>query len=151
MLGLLCLTPYIVACGKAEPNQEESVQDGGLPDGSLIENPNQERSHEGTNDGGNDGGNPEVTVEAPVEKDPEITCTDPFTWPVPKETISVPTSDAWKGELTLPNEPFASFGIETAPRWVKFTILLRDPTKVYFQNSQKFEYHYDFASQHLPP
>ena len=37
------------------------------------------------------------------------------------------------------------------PRWVKFTILLCDPTKVYFQDGRVHPFHHGFASQRLNP
>jgi hypothetical protein len=35
--------------------------------------------------------------------------------------------------------------------WIKFTILLADPTRVWFQNSSKYLLHYDWASLRLAP
>ncbi|MDA1277226.1 MAG: hypothetical protein O2960_24710 [Verrucomicrobia bacterium] len=36
-------------------------------------------------------------------------------------------------------------------RWVKFAIVLDEPTRVYFQNSTRHPFHYDFAVQRLEP
>ena len=35
-------------------------------------------------------------------------------------------------------------------RWVEFAIVLSDPGTVYFQNSSKYLFHYEFAVEHLP-
>ena len=37
------------------------------------------------------------------------------------------------------------------PRWVKFVITLGETPQIYFQNSDRFRYHYDFASKKLDP
>ena len=36
-------------------------------------------------------------------------------------------------------------------RWLKFAILAHDPTRVYFQDSRKYLFHYDFAVKRLEP
>src|SRR5690606_37930997 len=56
-----------------------------------------------------------------------------------------------KNELVFPNEPFRSAGSGNEVRWVKFAILRADPTRVYYQDSTKFPFHYEFATQRLPP
>jgi hypothetical protein len=56
----------------------------------------------------------------------------------------------WKNELLFPEEPLQS-PFSADARWVKFAILLNDPTRVYFQDSSKFPFHYDFAAQRLAP
>lgn len=43
------------------------------------------------------------------------------------------------------------YGREGADRWIKFTIIQCDPQTVYFQNSQTYRLHYDFAKMHLDP
>ena len=61
----------------------------------------------------------------------------------------VATND-WKNQILFPAEPFRSD--PTAPvRWVKFAILLSDPTRVFYQHSTNYPFHYDFARQRLPP
>ncbi|HVH47246.1 MAG TPA: PEP/pyruvate-binding domain-containing protein [Labilithrix sp.] len=62
----------------------------------------------------------------------------------------VSASPFWKNTIAFPNEPFAVQPGMSEPRWVKFTILVSDPTKVYFQDSNKYAFHYDFAKNHLP-
>jgi hypothetical protein len=58
----------------------------------------------------------------------------------------------WKNQLLFPNEPFrsASSSIDDV-RWVKFTILLEDPVRVFYQHSTNFPFHYEFARQRLAP
>ncbi len=46
---------------------------------------------------------------------------------------------------------FASAQTLDSPTWIKFTILACDPTKVYFQNSRAYPFHYDFAREFLGP
>ena len=56
----------------------------------------------------------------------------------------------WKDTIEFPADPF-SVNPFPNPRWVKFTILTCDPTRVYFQNSNEFAFHYDFATARLDP
>lgn len=58
---------------------------------------------------------------------------------------------AWKNHVDFPDDPFQSW---TSPAYVKFTIVTTegfDPNVVYYQNSSLYEYHYDFAVEHLDP
>ena len=60
--------------------------------------------------------------------------------------------DDWKNQIGFPNDRFLSTaGMTTADdfRWVKFAIQLDEPFRVYFQDSQKYDFHYDFASARL--
>ena len=76
----------------------------------------------------------------------------PFEWPVPTAPVAVPEDPAWRPSVELPFDPFVSaLGVEGGTRWVKFTVLLRDPSRVYFQDSNAFPFHQPFASQKLPP
>jgi hypothetical protein len=73
-----------------------------------------------------------------------------FTWPTPLEPQSVPPSGAWKDQLRLPEEPFLAYGQSPgSPRWGKFTILLRDPSRVYFQDVNRHPFHLQFVSSEL--
>jgi hypothetical protein len=57
----------------------------------------------------------------------------------------------WKSQIGFPDEPFQSW---TSPPFVKFTIITKagfDPNLVYFQNSNQFEFHFDFALTYLEP
>jgi len=62
----------------------------------------------------------------------------------------------WKNQISVPEETFSQGQSNTPfgspqPRWVKFLILRNDPTRVYFQDSTKFAFHYDFARQRIEP
>ncbi len=62
-----------------------------------------------------------------------------------------PPAPAWKNRIVFPDEPFASW---TAPPYVKFTIITMpgyDPNLVYFQDSGRYEFHFDFALEWLTP
>jgi hypothetical protein len=62
-----------------------------------------------------------------------------------------PLAPAWKSQIVLPDEPFQSW---TSPPYVKFTIITKppfDPNVVYFQDSARYEYHYEFALECLEP
>src|SRR5688572_16652369 len=60
----------------------------------------------------------------------------------------------WKNEIHFPqddlmSDPAGVFGPDF--RWVKFAIVLNEPFRVYYQDSAKYEFHYDFAAQRLEP
>ncbi len=84
---------------------------------------------------------------------------DTYTWPVAPEPVRVAPSSNWRADLTVPVpggafDPFVAmqqgeYGY-LAPRWVKATIVLSDPEKVYFQHGQKLPFHNDFVRAHLP-
>ena len=59
--------------------------------------------------------------------------------------------DDWKNQIVFPDEPFRAEAHYDTPRWVKFAILLSDPERVYFQDSGKHPFHYEFATQRLAP
>lgn len=109
------------------------------------------------NDSSNDGdsdtaaeGDP-ITVMDDAET-PDIDLDD-FTWPVETETVTITPSVYWKNEVDFPNDEFANSlgtGYDTSS-WIKFAVIMKDPTKVYFQDSRKYLFHYDFASKHLDP
>ena len=69
-------------------------------------------------------------------------------------TIARPLAadDDWKNQIALIEEPFRNqpqgFSL-TAPRWVKFAIVYGDPPRVYFQDSAKRPFHYEFATERL--
>jgi hypothetical protein len=80
-------------------------------------------------------------------------CVDPASpLPLPPAApVTVTAAADWKGTISLDEPLFAFVGDSQSPRWIKFTVFLRDLTKVYFQNSQKYRYHYDFATARLDP
>lgn len=63
-------------------------------------------------------------------------------------------TDDWRNQVQLPSDPFLSIPDGVAGpdfRWVKFAIVLDEPFRVYYQHSQKYDFHYDFARQRLDP
>ena len=57
----------------------------------------------------------------------------------------------WKSEIEFPEDPFRSW---TSVPYIKFTIIIKegfDPNIVYYQDSQIYTYHYDFAVECLDP
>lgn len=64
-------------------------------------------------------------------------------------------ADDGRNQLSLPDDPFivteyAALG-EPGVNWVKFAIVRGDETRVWFQDSVKYPFHYDFARLRLPP
>jgi len=58
----------------------------------------------------------------------------------------------WKNQIVFPDDSFRNEGVfSNDPGWVKFTIKLNDSNTVYFQDSQLYLFHYDFATAVLPP
>ena len=53
----------------------------------------------------------------------------------------------WKNKISFPTEEFLSATNRNTdkPQWIKFAILKSDPYKVYYQDSTKYPFHYDFA------
>lgn len=122
-------------------------------DGSNVP---KEASPEKRSESLQDSGEPVQDSGAPVEKTPEQPtnqprCTTLFEWPVPKKPIPIQPSNNWKHSIKAHFSNFAVSKENSAYQWVKFTILLADPTKVYFQNSHTFPFHYDFATKELGP
>jgi hypothetical protein len=60
--------------------------------------------------------------------------------------------DDWKNQVTFPDDslrsPDPGYGRED-PRWIKFAIVLDEPHRVYFQDSARYTFHYDFAAARL--
>jgi hypothetical protein len=68
-------------------------------------------------------------------------------------TLKNATND-WKNQIHFPQDDFLSEpGDLSGPdfRWIKFSIPLQDPVRVYYQNSQKYDFHFDFAKARLEP
>lgn len=68
-------------------------------------------------------------------------------------TSAISSANDWKNQVYYPQDPFLS------PRtrwdvpdiqWIKFAIVTNEPHRVYFQNSEKYVFHYDFARARLP-
>jgi hypothetical protein len=62
-----------------------------------------------------------------------------------------PLLAAPKFQIVFPDEPYAVPATNAAPGWVKFIILMSDLDTVYYQNSNQYPFHYDFAVAELPP
>ena len=61
---------------------------------------------------------------------------------------------SWKGSIDFPDEPFLSENLGESfeiVKWVKFVILTDDSNRVYFQDSRKYLFHYDFSKNRLKP
>jgi hypothetical protein len=64
--------------------------------------------------------------------------------PLPAETVL--PSIYWRNTLSFPSDPFRSQGHAIDDfGWIKFTIFVGDQTRVYFQDSVHFPFHYDFG------
>ncbi|HVK70148.1 MAG TPA: hypothetical protein VM694_37100, partial [Polyangium sp.] len=78
-----------------------------------------------------------------------------FDWPVDTYPIPITPSDAWKNQISYPYDPFVSEpngnSLDGGVRWIKFTVLMHDPTKVYFQDSYPYPFHAPFAVERLDP
>lgn len=62
-----------------------------------------------------------------------------------------PANHDWKNQLQFPDDPFLSTESEGGRiRWVKFAILLSSPTRVLYQHSSLFPFHYDFLTRRVP-
>jgi hypothetical protein len=65
---------------------------------------------------------------------------------------SISATNDWQNQVTFPADPFAGGGEANAPiYWIKFIILPSEPYRVYYQDSRKYEIHYDFATARLQP
>jgi hypothetical protein len=61
-------------------------------------------------------------------------------------------ADDWKNQVTFPGDAFLSpFGEAIGPdfRWIKFAIPFNEPYRIYYQDSRKYPFHYDFATARL--
>jgi hypothetical protein len=59
-------------------------------------------------------------------------------------------TDDWKNQIQSPYDPFISQSGDPV-YWVKFAILIDQPYRVFFQDSVKYPFHYDFAVNRLDP
>ncbi len=58
----------------------------------------------------------------------------------------------WKNQITFPDDSYCSDPASSGDsEWVKFTIKLNDPCTVYFQDSQLYVLHHEFATTVLDP
>jgi hypothetical protein len=62
-------------------------------------------------------------------------------------------ADDWKNQVRFPTDrllsPEPGFG-QREVRWIKFALLTDQPWRVWFQDSSKYTFHYDFAVARLP-
>ena len=68
--------------------------------------------------------------------------------------LTITPSVYWKNQIVFADDPFQSRGSGANDiGWVKFSILLDpyDPNMVYFQDSNEYVFHYDFATELLDP
>ena len=61
-------------------------------------------------------------------------------------------SPYWSSTVQYATTPFAVIPLDpNDPHWVKFSIFLSHPSDVYFQDSNHYPFHYDFATERLDP
>ncbi len=139
LAAVLAAAWAVPACGSDE---QEVTGPGPIPDAGAG------GGVDGSVDGGLEGGGDAAGGGPAV-----CNADDPFEWPLPTEQITITPSATWKNQVSFPEDDFLSpsLGPGGTIRWVKFAVLVRDPTKVYFQSSSSFEFHYDFAVQQLDP
>lgn len=73
-----------------------------------------------------------------------------FEWPVETGPIEITPHESWKERIDYWSDPFIQSEYEQVG-WVKFSVLVGDPSRVIFQNSHTYPYHYDFAAERLDP
>lgn len=61
------------------------------------------------------------------------------------------SSDDWKNQVLFPADALRSTNSAGNVTWIKFAILFNEPARVYYQDSRKYLFHYDFATLRLPP
>jgi hypothetical protein len=70
----------------------------------------------------------------------------------PAGTCTVTPAPEWRHVIDFPFDAFRGGGPgATQSDFIKFTILMCDPTTVYFQDTRKYLFHYEFAMMHLEP
>ncbi len=72
-----------------------------------------------------------------------------------RSTPYAPATDDGKNGIQLPDDPFINrppdpFPTSPGVRWVKFIFLLSDPGRVWFQDSSRHLFHWDWARLRLP-
>jgi len=76
-------------------------------------------------------------------------------WFLFSQTLSAGSPNPWKYEIIFPGDPFEQrhYSGETNMGWIKFTIP-KEPDAlgpVTYQDSQTYELHYEFVTEHLDP
>jgi hypothetical protein len=88
----------------------------------------------------------------PEDDETRFTFADPVSARSPKRfyrfrQANRTSADDWKNQIHYGD----SFIAPDQGSWVKFTILLDDPTRVYYANGLEYLFHYDFATTRLEP
>ncbi len=125
---LIALLMLLIA-GSQPACSDDSAPPG---DGSIVK------------DGGSDS-------DSPVGDGPPFDC-EAFDWPVAPEAVNITPHKSWKSTLHATSD--AAFFVGEAGsdlEWVKFTIFLSQPEKVYFQDGNVYPFHYLFAKERLAP
>lgn len=71
-------------------------------------------------------------------------------------TAEITPHASWKNTISLPGESFLSEPIlanfdQEEVRWVKFSLLLQNAPRVYYQDTATYDFHYPFANDRLSP
>ena len=79
-----------------------------------------------------------------------------FPWRFYRASVApIQSTNDWKNQAYFPNDAFASIplgeGDAAGIRWLKFAILLKEPGAVFYQDSEKYLLHHDFAAARLAP
>lgn len=64
-------------------------------------------------------------------------------------SLAIAETNDWKNQISFPFDGFRSPDAGAQPRWVKFSVDLSDPFRVYYQDSQRYLFHYDFVVNRL--
>jgi hypothetical protein len=59
------------------------------------------------------------------------------------------TTNDWKNQIFYPQDALCMTNEDMQMAWIKFAILTSDPFRVYYQDSRKFAFHYEYATQRL--
>ncbi len=147
MTGRTCMLALLLLAACPEKAVEPSQDASEPPDAST-----------GATDGasGSQDASTVIDLDAGTSVDASGSGTDSgFQWPLPTGSITITPSPYWKNEIALPDEPFRSPPVWTdqgvQSRWVKFLVLMRDPSKVYFQDTVKYPFHSPFAVALIDP
>jgi hypothetical protein len=64
----------------------------------------------------------------------------------------IASTNNWKNQITFPVDGFTSTNnVGDQPSWIKFAVVLSDSFRVYYQDSRRYLFHYDFAATRLDP
>jgi hypothetical protein len=84
---------------------------------------------------------------------PAPSCNPEYDLPAQGPGPAIAPNESWKNSVGFGwEEPFYSGAAgQDGPMFIKFTVFLEDLDSVYFQDSQQYLFHYDFAADHLAP